>query len=277
MASDDEVSESSSGSDSGSDDSMVNVDFDFRDLEEIDFHGLKNLLRQLIPVHEDGTLDASDVADGIISRTPAVGSTVKVADDEGGDPYAVLTVVPLTGAGSDKEGIRTLRAYLERRGGERVKSLLKAGKPVAFVFNERLINMPAQVAPKLFELLLEELATARDEAGQAWNFEHFVYLSKTYREVESTVIDERDEAQPKQKAAKGKPAKATFYFHAEDEQLVARASYEKDFDLPQDPTTSDGRRVFDEFGIEPRRKLLVLDKQAFEQAAEAIVKLAAEM
>lgn len=282
-----ESSSSESDSDSGSDDdddSIVNVDFDFADISEIDFHGLKNLLRQLIPVHEDSDLDASDLVDSLINREVKLGSTVKVADDEGGDPYAVVTVFSL----SDKEkpGIKTLRGYLERRGGQEVKTLLAdKSKKVAFLWSERLINMPPQLAPKLFELLLEELEEAVKEHGKGWEFDHFVHVAKTYREVESNVVERDDEdeneAAPTKKGKKSgkpvaKPSTTTFYFHPEDELLVAQAVTQKDYNLPKDPTTSDGRRVFSEFGIEPKRKILVLDRAGFLKGCKAIVQMAGE-
>lgn len=71
---------------------MVNVDFEWFDPSEIDFHGLKVLLRQLFDTDAQ-IFDLSALADLILSQ-PLLGSTVKV-DGKDSDPYAFLSVLNL--------------------------------------------------------------------------------------------------------------------------------------------------------------------------------------
>lgn len=72
---------------------MVNVDFEWFDPQPaVDFHGLKNLLRQLFDADAQ-IFDMSALADLILSQ-PLLGSTVKVDGNES-DPYAFLTVLNL--------------------------------------------------------------------------------------------------------------------------------------------------------------------------------------
>jgi protein BCP1 len=71
---------------------MVNVDFEWFDPQPIDFHGLKNLLRQLFD-NDAQIFDMSALADLILSQ-PTLGSTVKV-DGHESDPYAFLTILNL--------------------------------------------------------------------------------------------------------------------------------------------------------------------------------------
>ena len=72
---------------------MVNVDFEWFDPQPaVDFHGLKNLLRQLFDADAQ-IFDMSALADLILSQ-PTLGSTVKVDGNES-DPYAFLTVLNL--------------------------------------------------------------------------------------------------------------------------------------------------------------------------------------
>jgi protein BCP1 len=81
------------GSSSEEDFDTVNVDFEFFDPQPAtDFHGMKNLTRQLLDL--DATLfDLSALTDLILSQ-PTLGSTVKVDGNES-DPYAFLTVLNL--------------------------------------------------------------------------------------------------------------------------------------------------------------------------------------
>ena len=72
---------------------MLDVDFEFFDPQpDVDFHGLKTLLRQLLDVDAE-LVDLSALSDLILSQ-PLLGSTVKVEGNET-DPYAFLTVLNL--------------------------------------------------------------------------------------------------------------------------------------------------------------------------------------
>lgn len=72
---------------------MVNVEFEWFDPDaEIDFHGIKNLTRQLFDADAE-LFNLSELADLILSQ-PLLGSTVKVEGKET-DPYAFLTVLNL--------------------------------------------------------------------------------------------------------------------------------------------------------------------------------------
>jgi len=72
---------------------MVNVDFEWFDPQPaVDFHGLKNLLRQLFD-NDAQIFDLSALADLILSQ-PTLGSTVKTDGNES-DPYAFLSVINL--------------------------------------------------------------------------------------------------------------------------------------------------------------------------------------
>lgn len=72
---------------------MVNVDFEWFDPQPaVDFHGLRNLLRQLLD-NDAQLFDLSALTDLILSQ-PLLGSTVKVDGNES-DPFAFLTVLNL--------------------------------------------------------------------------------------------------------------------------------------------------------------------------------------
>ena len=70
---------------------MLDVDFEFMDPDpEVDFHGLKSLMRQLFDA-DNQLFDLSELADLMLSQ-PGMGSTVK-CDGKESDPYAFLTVL----------------------------------------------------------------------------------------------------------------------------------------------------------------------------------------
>ena len=72
---------------------MLNVEFEWFDPQpDVDFHGLKTLLRQLFDA-DNQLFDLSALTDLILEQ-PLLGSTVKVDGNET-DPYAFLTVLNL--------------------------------------------------------------------------------------------------------------------------------------------------------------------------------------
>lgn len=73
---------------------LVNVEFEWFDPKaDVDFHGLKTLLRQLLD-NDAQLFDMSALADLILSQ-PLLGSTVKVDGIET-DPYAFLSVLNMS-------------------------------------------------------------------------------------------------------------------------------------------------------------------------------------
>lgn len=82
---------------SDEDTDMIDVDFEWFDPQDIDFHGLKMLTRQLFDVDQE-LFDLSALSNLILSQ-PGLGSTVKVSDGDVDaketDPYAFLTVLNL--------------------------------------------------------------------------------------------------------------------------------------------------------------------------------------
>lgn len=71
---------------------MIEVDFDFFNPTEIDFHSIKLLLTQLLS-HDSINLDLGSISDLIISQSN-IGSVVKT-DGEESDPFAILSVLNL--------------------------------------------------------------------------------------------------------------------------------------------------------------------------------------
>lgn len=246
---------------------IVNVDFEWFNFTEIDFHGTKSLLRQLLDV-DSQLFDVSGLADIILAQS-TIGSTVKV-DGKETDPYAMLTALNLHEL-REKKPVADLIQYLgdKAKGIEALSplpELLGSGKHVGLVLSERLINMPSEISPPMYNLLIDEIEAAVEDK-EPYEFSHYLVLSKVYHEVESTldVLDER-------KKKKGKVAEpAVFYFHPEDEVLakhaVASGSYEF---TKHSESVADSRRAFQEMGIQPKGFLMLIEAEKFAGAVKAI-------
>ncbi|RDW63112.1 protein-transporting protein BCP1 [Aspergillus mulundensis] len=259
------------GDSSDEDIDMVNVDFEWFDPQEVDFHGIKNLIRQLFDVDAQD-LDLSGLADMILAQ-PLLGSTVKT-DGKESDPYAFLSVLNLA-EHKEKPAVKSLTAYLQRKAAATpslspLATLLSQTPtpPIGLILTERLINMPSEVVPPMYTMLQEEIAWAIEEK-EPYNFSHYLIVSKTYEEVESKL--DAEETRPQKKKKKGTAEKGErFFFHPEDEVLernaLCKGGYE--YSHSQDEGRSDSKRAFQELGIKTGGSMILIEAGRFEGAVK---------
>ncbi|KAF9918933.1 Mss4p nuclear export [Linnemannia zychae] len=283
--------------DSGSDgEDIINVDFEFFDPKEIDFHAIKNLLNQYFA--SDAILFAlSELADLIVAQSN-VGTTIKVNGVES-DPYSLLTVLnmnqhlyhhhklPAPSASSTTNASTTpgttpkpsqamtqIKDYVLTKSKQneglhnKLKELLGAGskKEVGLILSERFINMPVETAPPMWRMLLEEVKWAVDE-GYPFNFEYYLLMSPTYHEV-APKIDLDDEA-PKPTKKKTKTSEpTTFFFHPEEEMLQQFAEFTQDFRLTTPPTVAESKSTFEDYGIAPARRMMLIHKSKIPEVVQ---------
>ncbi|GKZ22937.1 mss4p nuclear export [Aspergillus brasiliensis] len=252
------------GDDSDEEMDMVNVDFEWFDPQPaVDFHGLKNLLRQLFDTDAQ-IFDMSALADLILSQ-PLLGSTVKVDGNES-DPYAFLTVLNLQ-EHKDKPVIKDLTAYLQRKANA-TPSLAPLAQllsqtpipPIGLLLTERLINMPAEVVPPMYTMLQEEIEWAIKDK-EPYSFTHYLIVSKTYEEVESKLDAEESRPQKKKKKAAGGEKAERFFFHPEDEVLERHAVCvgPVEYTHKAEEGLSDAKRAFQDLGIVTKGSLILLE------------------
>lgn len=282
-----------SDNDSDSDMEILNVDFEMFDPQPaIDFHGLRTLLRQLFDI--DNTLfDISALSDLILSQ-PLLGTTVKVDGNES-DPYAFLTVINMT-EHAEKPVIKTLTKYLleKSKGNSTVNARLQAllsGKDdgskgtLGLILTERLINIPTEIVPPMYKMLLEEIEWALEE-NEPYAFTDYLIISKTYKEVAS-VVDKEDEETVPPKAKKfksrlrapgvaaGGSSKAkkdeVFYFHPEDELIEQQATGTASYKYTKiNESGADAKRTFSDIGIAPQGHMILISSAEFPATVEKL-------
>ena len=140
---------------------------------------------------------------------------------------------------------------------------------VGLILTERLINMPPEIVPPMYTMLLEEIDWALQEK-EPYKFTHYVVLSKVYSEVESKVDQEDD--RPSKKKKKTASSEDVFYFHPEDEALHKHASrhWTYEYSKQRDEGSSDSKRAFSEMGVSPKGHLILIEAQKFKNAVAAV-------
>ncbi|MCJ1436530.1 Mss4p nuclear export [Xylographa pallens] len=263
-------SEEDSSSDSDTD--MLDVEFEWFDPQpKVDFHGLKTLLRQLLDV-DSQLVDTSALADLILAQ-PLLGSTVKVDGNET-DPYAFLSVINLQ-EHKEKPVVKALIDYIVRQASTNpalslVVDLLKTpnNTTVGLILTERLVNIPSEVVPPMYRMLLEEISWAIEEK-EPYNFSHYLIISKTYQEVSSMLDTGGDRPQKKKKKEDNKQV---FYFHPEDEVLHRHAVAHGDYTYIKEEAEgqADAKRAFQDLGVKPQGHMILLEASEGEATVKAL-------
>jgi protein BCP1 len=145
---------------------------------------------------------------------------------------------------------------------------------VGLVLTERLVNMPADVVPEMYRMLLEELQWAIEDK-EHYDFSHFLVWSRTYNEVESQLDKEGDGPSKRVKRDTDKPVDPDqrLYFHPEDEILhrfaVGHASF--DFSTARGEGSADSKRAFQDKGVESQMHLILIERGRIQDAVNALV------
>lgn len=246
---------------------IVNVDFELFNYDpQIDFHGVRTLLRQLFDADAQ-LFDLSGLSDLIIEQN-TIGSTCKV-DDKANDAYAFLTVLNLQEHRA-KQPIAQLIEYLSDRAKTNeslagvVPELLASGTHVGLVLADRLLNMPAEVIPPMWSCMIDEIEAAVEDK-EPYEFTHYLVVSRTYSEVASSL----DQSERKQK--KAREVAELQYFHSEDSEMRKHALASGTYAFTKEnESVADSKRAFQEMGVKSSGFMMLIEAGKFPQAVQAI-------
>ncbi|KAJ2518619.1 Mss4p nuclear export [Coemansia sp. RSA 1939] len=289
-------SSSSSDDDSSSDDegSTVDVDFEFFEPSEIDFHGLKSLLTSAFG-DDAQDFDISGLADLVLEQSE-VGSTVKT-DGEASDPYGIFTVLSLN-RNNDVPVVRQIKDYLLKKAektragayGRLADILNTPDNHVGLLISERVVNVPPQVIAPMLRMLVDEMEGA-DSVDETYSFDYFLLLCPLYKETES-VADEGGSDSDSDNAPGAKRSKPPLvsvrrheksstrgsnnnngngaaepgslletYVYAEEEVIEEFAALKFDYKFTRSKRAAESRNSFAESGgLSPFRRCLAIPK-----------------
>jgi len=176
---------------------IVDIDFEARSPEEGDAASIQRLLFQLF--QEGSGIDFKGLTDLIISQN-YVGAVVFQPNDEGPeepeestsdseeDIFGVTTVINLA-ARKDKAPVQEFLAFLKKKYDTRqnvMEDNIKFSSffdekltNVGWILNERFVNLPAQIAPSLFDSLKKDVAEASAKS-MPYKFDYYVIIAKAH-------------------------------------------------------------------------------------------------
>ncbi|THV01275.1 hypothetical protein K435DRAFT_718247 [Dendrothele bispora CBS 962.96] len=276
-----------------SDASLIDVDFDFFNPNpSVDYQAIKHLLGQLFQKDSEA-FHLHDLTELILSQ-PTIGTTIKT-DGEDSDPYALLTVLNMH-VHRDHPSITALANYFLQKTSSSsnpdpnqqafhttLQSLFsQTQNHVGLVLCERLINMPVQVIPHMYRMLVDELQNAIEE-NSAFSFTHLLIPSRTYHlslsdesrlanSQSRNVSSKRKKLRKPPSASTGegmsRPEDGIYSFHPEDECIKEFAMHTMNyhFTSTSDSSTTDSEsRPKDAFGLDIRARLMLVPAERFRE------------
>ncbi|XP_019462559.1 PREDICTED: protein BCCIP homolog [Lupinus angustifolius] len=231
QTSDDEAEQSASSSDEQFD-GVVQADFSFFDPKPDDFHGVKTLLQTYL---DDKEWDLSGFVDLILEQT-TVGTVVKIEDDEDEGLFACVSALNLWRY-REQKCIMEVKDYLHKACQDKgvvdkLRLLLEEQAcDVGLLVSQRVVNLPPQLLPPLYDGLFDEVSWATEDEPtedlrKSFQFKHYIILSKIYK---------HKNAEQKRKLSDDSEAEM-IYIKPEDEIFHKLSSWSFIFPLrPQQP------------------------------------------
>ncbi|KAF5450370.1 hypothetical protein F2P56_030728 [Juglans regia] len=166
---------------------VVQADFAFFDPKANDFHGVKTLLQTYL---DDKQWDLSGFVDLILGQT-TVGTVVKIEDDEDEGVFSLVTALNMQRY-KDHKCIMELKEFLlkacqEKDVQDNLISLLgEQAKYVGLMVSQRVVNLPPQLLPPLYDALFDEVSWATEdeptkELKNSFSFKFYILVSKIYK------------------------------------------------------------------------------------------------
>ncbi|CDY23438.1 BnaC04g49660D [Brassica napus] len=179
-----QLSDSSDEEDSQGD---VQADFEFFDPKPTDFNGVKILLKNYL---DDKEWDLSSFVDLVLEQT-TVGTVVKVADDEDESVFAVVSALNLARY-KEHKCFRELKEFLlqvcsEKSVAKDLEAMLeKKAQGVGVLVSQRVMNLPPQLLPPLYDGLFDEVSWATEdepteELRGSFRFKWYLLVTKIYK------------------------------------------------------------------------------------------------
>lgn len=181
-----ETSEPSESSDEEEFEGNVQADFAFFDPKSNDFHGVKTLLQTYL---DNKQWDLSGFVDLILEQT-TVGTVVKIEGDEDDGVFSLVTALNL-GRYKDHKCIMEFKEFLLKACQEKdvvhdLRLLLgEQAQNVGLLVSQRVVNLPPQLLPPLYDALFDEVSWATEdepteELRNSFCFKFYILVCKIY-------------------------------------------------------------------------------------------------
>ncbi|XP_051148411.1 protein BCCIP homolog [Andrographis paniculata] len=235
----------SDSSDNEDSEGVVQADFVFFDPKPSDFHGVKVLLQSYLDKKQ---WDLSGFVDLILGQ-PTVGTVVKIENDEDDGVYSVVSALNI-GRYKDNKCIAELKDHLikvchDSNVINKLRTLLEdQAHDVGLIVSKRVVNLPPQLLPPLYDGLFDEVEWATEdepteELRNSFCFKFYLIICTIYKHKNADQI----------KGSNKKGEEPIVYAKPEDEIFHELSSWSFSFPLSTTHVTPNELKHYHSMGL----------------------------
>ncbi|KAL5729028.1 hypothetical protein ACHQM5_002036 [Ranunculus cassubicifolius] len=219
--------QSGSSSEDDEEQKTVQADFSFFDPKPDDFHGVKMLLQNYL---DSKQWDLSGFVDLILGQ-PTVGTVIKIEDTEDDTPFCIISALNL-GRYKDQKCIKEFKDFMLNASPKEVTHNLRMHleehpHSVGLLVSQRVVNLPPQLLPPLYDALFDEVSWATEdepteELRKSFRFKTYLIATRIYR---------LKNVNRQKGTSKGSKEDPIIYIKPEDELFLKLSSWSFNFAL----------------------------------------------
>ena len=180
------------------DDEIENVEFNFSNILESDYHSLNSLLQ---PNFQFEKINVGNLSDFLISQHEDVGTTIRAGDLV----FGVFSYVSLTHNLQKKEHSPFFDDFLnflklklnsaDEKNKSKIMEILQKNFNIGLIISERVVNLPEETVPPALGLATKEINECREVEENSYDkrfdFDYLILISKFVKITEETRKDNK--------------------------------------------------------------------------------------
>ena len=180
------------------DDEIENVEFNFSNILEGDYHALKSLLQ---PNFQFENINVGDLSDFLISQHEDVGTTIRAGDMV----FGVFSYVPLSQQIQKKQHSSFFDEFFnflklkankaDEKNKAKIMEILHKNYNLGLIISERVVNLPEETVPPALGLATKEINECREveekDYDKRFDFDYLILISKYVKITEEKRKDNK--------------------------------------------------------------------------------------
>ena len=180
------------------DDEIENVEFNFSNILESDYHSLKSLIQ---PNFQFENINVGDLSDFLISQHEDVGTTIRAGDMV----FGVFSYVPLSQQIQKKQHSSFFDEFFnflklkvnkaDEKNKVKIMEILQKNYNLGLIISERVVNLPEETVPPALGLATKEINECREveekDYDKRFDFDYLILISKYVKITEEKRKDNK--------------------------------------------------------------------------------------
>ena len=216
------------------DDEIENVEFNFSNILESDYHSLKSLIQ---PNFQFENINVGDLSDFLISQHEDVGTTIRAGDMV----FGVFSYVPLSQQIQKKQHspffdeffnfLKLKTNNADEKNKSKIMEILQKNYNLGLIISERVVNLPEETVPPALGLATKEINECREveekDYDKRFDFDYLILISKFVK-----ITEERRKDNKKMKKDENIKENNEAYYKFEMPLLLGKAEASIEYKIP---------------------------------------------